>query len=311
MTKPISPSGVRFIKLGRKGEWERTAIETDNVIRLGYRSPMHQQSLKGNWKAVTRHWLEVRGENSATATNDVRQIRDFYEQPDTSLWITFYNRMLWWCFAKQPAEQLDDESRIRHVIGRWRNTDLAGRPLTIQNLDGRLTKVVGYRGTICALDPDVEAYLVRKINGKLPIEVARAQTELANLQLTLEELIRGLWWHDFELLVDLVFAKSGWQRISVLGKTEKAIDLDLEAPVTDRRAFVQVKSQASVKILNDSIAEFQNMAQYDEFYFVVHTADRLADYLSADPRVHVIDVARLAQLVVGAGLVTWLINKRS
>lgn len=311
MTTTIQPAEIRFIKLGRKGEWERSCIEEDAVIRLGYLSPLHNESLRGNWEDVSKHWCQVREGNSTTAANDVRQIRDFYQQPKTTLWITFYNRMLWWCFADLPAELLQDGSRVRHVIGQWSNKDLCGRPLTIQSLDGRLTKIVGYRGTICELDREIGAYLVRKINGNHPPEVLQAQKALDELQASVEKLIKGLWWKDFELLVDLIFAKSGWQRVSVLGQTEKAIDLDLEAPVTGRRAFVQVKSQASTAALEESIAEFQNMAQYDEFYFVVHTAEKLAQYNSSDPRVQVIGSSRLAQLVVGAGLVSWLINKRS
>ena len=43
---------------------------------------------------------------------------------------------------------------------------------------------------------------------------------MADLKEKVENLIQGLWWNDFELLVDLIFAKSGWQRVSVLGKTE-------------------------------------------------------------------------------------------
>ena len=161
------------------------------------------------------------------------------------------------------------------------------------------------------MDSEVAAYLVRKINGKLAPDVRQTQNELAKLQLSVEKLIKGLWWKDFELLTDLVFAKSGWQRVSVLGQTDKALDLDIEAPVTGRRAFVQVKSQATIATLEESIAQFQNMAQFDEFYFVVHTGDKVAQYVSSDARVQVIASARLAQLVIGAGLVTWLINKRS
>ena len=74
---------------------------------------------------------------------------------------------------------------------------------------------------------------------------------------------------------------------------------------------MQVKSQATIATLEESIAQFQNMAQFDEFYFVVHTGDKVAQYVSSDARVQVIASARLAQLVIGAGLVTWLINKRS
>jgi hypothetical protein len=152
----------------------------------------------------------------------------------------------------------------------------------------------------------------RKINAQKPVEVVRAEAQVAQLLQSIEELIRGLWWKDFELLVDLIFAKSGWQRVSVLGQTEKAIDLDLEAPVTGKRAFIQVKSQATPQMFQKSIVDFQNMAQFDEFYFVFHTGVQLLGHTHApsDPRVQLIDVSRLAQLVLNAGLTNWLLNKR-
>ena len=36
-------------------------------------------------------------------------------------------------------------------------------------------------------------------------------------------LMHLLTWKDFELLVDLVFANSGWRRVGVVGKTQKTI----------------------------------------------------------------------------------------
>lgn len=308
---PISPTSARFIKLGETGKWEQSSLQNDQVLRLDYISPMHAACMAGDWDAVTSYWLNFRKGKPAPATNDVRQIRDFYEMPPDTLWFTFYGRVLWWCFAKPEVIELRDKSRVREVNGTWRNTDLAGRVLSVQNLDGRLTKVVGYRGTICGLEPDVFAYLVRKINAQMPAEVAQAEAEVALLLQSIERLIKGLWWKDFELLADLIFAKSGWQRVSVLGQTEKAIDLDLEAPVTGKKAFVQVKSQATLQVLHESIAEFENMAQFDEFYFIFHTGAQLLAHVPSDPRVQLIGVSRLAQLVLNAGLTNWLINKRS
>lgn len=308
---PISPTSARFIKLGEAGKWEQSSLEHDQVLRLDYTSPMHAACMAQDWDAVTSYWLNHRKGNRAPATNDVRQIRDFYEMPPDTLWFTFYGRMLWWCYVKPGVIELPDKSRVRQVDGRWRKTDLVGQVLSVQNLDGRLTKVVGYRGTICGLEPEVFAYLVRKINAQKPTEVVQAEAEVALLLRSIERLIKGLWWKDFELLADLIFAKSGWQRVSVLGQTEKAIDLDLEAPVTGKKAFVQIKSQATLKVLEDSFAEFVNMAQFDEFYFVFHTGTQLLGLVPSDPRVQLIDVSRLAQLVLNAGLTSWLINKRS
>jgi hypothetical protein len=85
-----------------------------------------------------------------------------------------------------------------------------------------------FRGTICSID--LQDYLVRKINGLVIPEVEKTKNSLETLRADIEDLIKGLWWHDFELLIDLVFSKSGWQRFSVLGKTEKDSDLDVYSP---------------------------------------------------------------------------------
>lgn len=309
---PISPSAARFIKLGEGGKWEKSSLEQDQVLRLDYISPMHDACTQKMWPEVNDYWLEFRNANRAAATNDVRQIKDFYEMPPDTLWFTFYARALWWCFAQQDViERPDDKSRIRNVSDRWRNTDIDGRVLHLENLDGRLTKVAGYRGTICSIESSIFAYLVRKINARRPVEVEKAEAEVALLLASIQKLIKGLWWKDFELLADLIFAKSGWQRVSVLGQTEKAIDLDLEAPVTGKKAFVQVKSEANLSVLKESIEMFENMTQFDEFYFVFHSGPELERHRPPDPRVQLIDVARLSQLVLNAGLTNWLINKRS
>jgi hypothetical protein len=249
----------------------------------------------------------------ATATRDINQVKDFYELDSSALWITFYNRKLWWCFAKKEVIELEeDKSRIRHTVNGWSSTDLRGRELTIESLDGRVTTVQGYRGTICGINSDVHAYLINRINGRSIKEVEDAQVQLAGLKTTIAALVKGLYWKDFELLTDLIFSQSGWQRTTELGKTQKSVDIDMRAPVTGRRAFVQVKSNANIKTLNQTIEQFIEMEGFDDLFFVVHTADHgIQLFKSNDPRIHVLDVDRLAELVINAGLIQWLINKRS
>ena len=82
-------------------------------------------------------------------------------------------------------------------------------------------------------------------------EIDAIRTTLNRLESDIETLVRGLWWKDFELLVDLIFAKLGWQRLSELGKTQRSIDLDVFSPITHDRAFVQVKSNTSPREVRD------------------------------------------------------------
>lgn len=301
---------IRYIKLGNGGKWERSCIEQEQTLRLGYESPYHQESLNGDWETVFQHWLEARRGNQGTARRDLNQIRDFYEMKESDIWITFYKRKLYWCRAYEDVHKLEDGSRVRKVIGSWSSEDKNGNPLSIENIDGRITKVQGYRGTICGVE--LPEYLLRKINGEVQPEVQSAKDALAVLKLNVEELIKGLWWNDFELLVDLIFSQSGWQRISVLGKTEKDIDLDVFSPVTQKRAFVQVKSTTNANQIQSYQEIFNEYHQHDEMYFVFHTfSGDLEKLWVDDPRVAVWDISRVADLVINAGLIGWLLAKRT
>lgn len=301
---------IRYIKLGDGGKWERYCIEEQQALRLGYESPYHQESLRGEWDTVRNFWLSSRNGNEGAASRDLNQIRDFYELSETDIWITFYQRKMYWCHAHKEVHELEDGSRIRGVIGSWSCYDKNGSPLTIENLDGRVTKIQGYRGTICGVE--LQEYLQRKINGETQPEIQSTKEALIALKENIENLIKGLWWKDFELLIDLIFSQSGWQRISVLGKTEKDIDLDLFSPVTQRRAFVQVKSSTTESQIQSYCDIFNQHHQYDEMYFVFHTfSGKLENLKLGDPRVAVWDISRVADLVINAGLIDWLLEKRS
>lgn len=300
---------IRYIKLGENGEWEEDCIFKDQTLRLGYQSSQHQESLRGDWEAVREYWLKERKGDQRSASRDLNQIRDFYELKKTDIWVTFYSRKLYWCHAEEDVHELNDGTRIRKVIGSWSCKDKKGNLLTIENIDGRITKVQGYQGTICAVE--LPEYLLRKINGDVQPEIQATIDSLANLKQRVEELIKGLWWKDFELLVDLIFSKSGWQRISVLGKDQKSLDLDLYSPVTQKRAFVQVKSSTNISDLQYYQEEFKKY-DHDEMYFVYHTFTGDPEQLpNNDPKVSVWDVSRIADLVIDAGLVRWLLTKRS
>ena len=112
-----------------------------------------------------------------------------------------------------------------------------------------LTQVAAYRQTICRIKP--AAYLLRRINAVEEPVVARAREARSAMVAVAAEMIAALHWADFETLVDLIFARSGWQRISRVGGTQKDVDLILEQPATGEKACVQVKSKAGQAVLDD------------------------------------------------------------
>lgn len=299
---------IRYIKLGKGGCWEKSCIEEDNTIRFGYEGK-HEECLRGNWEVVKEYWLSNRNDLSA-ATRDTNQIKDFYELSEDDIWITFYKRKMYWCRAGKEVIQLEDDTRIRKVIGSWSCNDVKGNGLTIENIDGRVTQVQGFRGTICSIN--LPEYVLRKINAESQTEVTEAQENLERLKVSLASLINGLWWKDFELLLDLIFAKSGWQRVSVLGKTEKDIDLDLYSPITNRKAFVQIKSSTNISEIKSCIDAYKSHDQYNEMYMAFHTVNgdiRLIE--ETDSSVHLLDISKISELVIHTGLINWLITKRT
>src|SRR4051794_10686268 len=108
------------------------------------------------------------------------------------------------------------------------------------------------------------------------------------------DLIRKLHWRDFETIVDLLFTRLGWQRMSELGETMADFDLILVQPATNERGYVQVKSKATQHELNE-FYEVSKEIKADKAWFVLHTAsDNLT--LPSD-LVEVWDTRRLATLI--------------
>ncbi|MBL8882400.1 MAG: hypothetical protein JNL45_05025 [Hyphomicrobium sp.] len=242
----IAPQAVRYIKLGEGGLWEAECLAR-GIIRFGFgssRPDRFVQCSSGNWMALREGFL-VEGKTASTATRFANEIRTFFEDRGSILWITFFGERLGWGFLDaSPAQPSDDGRGVwRSVSGGWKHTDINGDALTKERLAGSLTKLAAYRGTSCSVD--VADYTIRRINGlKLP-DVEKAIHALSEIHSAVIGLIRLLEPKDFELLVDLVFAASGWRRLGVVGKTQKTLDLDLMLPSTGERAFVQVKSRTT------------------------------------------------------------------
>lgn len=301
----ITASSAHYIKLGRGGDWEAESI-TGGVLRFGYREAPHDLCLSGNWPAVWEAMKEIRGDAGA-ATRDVNQIRTYYETDESAIFITFVGGLLYWCRPVGSVELLPDRSHRRQTLDGWRNVTLAGTLLTSDRLSGHLLKVQMFRGTIC----DVKAmdYLLRKLSDQLSPEVAAAEEAERVLMAATIPLMRLLTWQDFELLVDLLFSTSGWRRVSEVGRTQKTIDIELVLPSTAERAFVQVKSQATIGALNDYVARLAEAEAYDRMFFVWHTGNIPED--PAPEGVILLGPQRLARMILDAGLSSWLREKVS
>lgn len=306
----IAASEVLFIKLGEKGRWEKDCIEGERpCIQLGFISRQHKESLAGNWEAVRKYWLTTGGKTKGKATEFTHQVKRFYTAGKDTLWITFYRRKLWWCFTSPRVEELSNGSRIRSSIRPWSCKDLKGKDLHVDSLSGALTKVQGFQGTICKVKE--AEYLLGRLNGIHPQEVQDAEESLERLETAMERIIPRLGWKDFELLCDLIFTHAGWQRISVIGKTEKTIDMELLEPVVEKQILVQIKSEANLETFRKYQQSFKDLNKNARAYFVVHSPSPDLEKYKTDGKVVLLTKRTLAKLVVSAGLSRWLIQKAS
>ena len=248
--------------------------------------------------------------NGRQGQNSTREVQDFYTLGPDCLWITFVDGYLWWGFAEPEVRLLEasappNASRARKIIGGWRKTSLSGTPLAMSELTTRLTQVANYRGTICAVR--ASDYLLRKINGEEEPVLLAATAARSAMIASAKSMIAELHWADFEIMVDLIFARGGWQRVSVLGGTMADIDLMIEQPTLGETASVQVKSRASQVVLDEHVAWFVSSGQSRTF-FVCHSPDGALNHKGA-AGVHLWTGDHLAEVAVKSGLFEWLMDR--
>lgn len=307
--KPIEAKTALFIKLGTGGMWESDCIR-DGILRLGYHDVPHELCASSSWAKVKASFRE--DSDPGSVTRHITQLQKFYQEPRSTLWITFHSDRLWWCFANPEVILLPDKSKTRNVIGKWRDTDIKDNALIKGHLSGKLLAVQSFQGTICSVSE--LNYLLHKINGTSEQHVLEAQNAFKGLVAALVPIIKNLHPKDLETLTDLIFRQAGWQRTGVAGEVEKDIDLDLLSPITRERIGIQVKSKATLSVFRSYQAKFADMRGFSRFYFVTHSPDKKLQASLAevsDKSFLYWGVEELAEQSARNGLTGWLIDKAS
>jgi len=301
----IATTAVRYIKLGPGGAWFDRCIR-EGLLEVGHATVGHDLASAGDWDAVRAAFA---GNNPTKASDFTRELRDVYTLPDTALWITIGQGRLWWAFAEPEVFAVSGEGRgvrARNVIGKWSSQDQKSRPLLLDGLSTRLTKVAAYRQTLCKVEH--ADYLLRRINGIEEPAVVTARAAQTQMVASARALIEALDWRDFEVMTDLIFAQSGWRRVSAVGGSDQAdTDLVLEQAATGERAMVQVKSSATQGVVDDYLARFLR-GGFSRGFLVCHSP-RSAISAPADAAFHLWLGDRLAEQAMAAGLLPWLIEK--
>lgn len=302
---PIAPAAVRYIKLGPGNAWAAESLK-DGRLAFGHHGVPHVAAAAGDWDRVR---AVLSGKVSDRKASDfLREVRDFYTLGPDCLWITFHAGRMWWAFAEPEVVPMDAPSdvigsRYRRVLGGWSSQNINGETLILNDISSRLTKTGAYRQTLCEIE--AKDYAIRLINGEenpAAREVRRARQDFES---ALVPLIQSLHQNDFEVLVELIFTRLGWVRVSGIGGQQKDTDFVLEQPVTGARALVQVKSSANQAILDDYSRRFSEMPA-DTHFFICHSPEGRLD---AGPDMHVWTGETLAARVVEAGLTDWVLDR--
>ena len=306
----LNADKILFIKLGGGGRDEEDCIMKENTIKLGYREISHKLCMANDWEQVSVEIASKLKTGKGPTTSHKNQIKKFYTEPRTTMWITFFDCKLWYCFAEEKIVYDEfSKTKSRKTVDGWHCTDSLNTTLFIQELSGKLTKTQAFRGVICNVKE--KSYLLNKINNIQSPLIENVNTNLALLKTSIKKLIQELSPQDFEIFVDLIFRSSGWSRIGALGNVIKTLDIELLAPVTGERAAVQIKSQSDIKTYEDYEKKL-NIVQYDKLFFVTHSPCEQLKIKIKDTnkksRVQIWNAEKLADLSINAGLITWLIN---
>lgn len=305
--KLLSPTKAFFIKLGEGGSFEKESIEGRNILKISYKEISHQLCVAGKWDEVRKEIAEKMKVGDGVITYHLTQLKYFYEEDTQVLWITFFNNKLWWCFADREVILEKDGTRYRSVKGRWSCKDLKGKSLFLEDLSGRLLRTQGFRGTICKVAEF--DYLIDKINSHESKDVAETEYAFNNLREKLAVIIKKLQPKEFELLIDLIFRNAGWQRLGVVGKTVKTIDLAIVHPITGERAVVQIKTQSNVAEYKEYEKKFLDMTEYDKFFYIVHSPElSLKNYNNESENINVYFAEKVSEMAINAGLYYWILK---
>lgn len=302
----INFQNAYYLKLGAGGKWEADSIQ-DGFLRFGWAQQSLSDLNDGKWDAVSSQLLAQYSKNPHVATNYLRRLQDIVDSTSDDIWITFHKAKMWWARVGAGPVEEDIHSKFRRVLGTWSDKSISGRTLIANELPGKLAQLQGFWGTVCRVR---EFELLRRVlNGERSAVAFQISVQRAALESSISQAIRELHWKDYETLVDLVFRHTGWTRVSVLGQHAKAYDLELREPVTNDRYVVQIKSRASKKDLDETVAQFST-ADYRKVFFVVHTPTKdLAQALDVPEHVELVAPETLARLALEAGLSSWIEEK--
>jgi Restriction endonuclease len=308
MAEIVLPNSVRYVKNGRGGQWWQAA-QANNQIHVGWKCVPHELLLTPDFPKI-KQVLKAEFGSRQGATQDFNALCDLLDAPSKHIWITFQDGCMWWCTALDGAlvnsngESLEKGNFWLACNRPWSNQSLKGRLLAISDLPGSVTRTAGFKATVCT--PKAWQAVLRIIRDERDPDATTAANARSDYQQAVLTMVKRLSPEDFEQLIDHILARTGWARISTLGKTREGIDVEAENLAVGEIAFVQVKGSANQRVLDDYIERFNKRREfYARMIFAVHSPmGKLTPPI--DHAVQVWTGDRLAHLVVRLGLGEWV-----
>jgi hypothetical protein len=236
------------------------------------------------------------------------------QNPSQHNWVTIEDGYLWWCTVRDGITVNLDKGKEKtegsfwlSCNRPWSNRSIGGRLLARADLPGIVGAVAGFRAAICVPkgSPDILRIIQDRKN---PDAVAATQAREAYTAAVVK-LVAELHDRDFELLIDLILARTGWTRLAKLGGATEGIDIEAENAATNEIAFVQVKSEAGQGVLDDYVQRFQaRRERYNRMIFAVHKPIETLKLPAGEP-IQIWSGERIAQLAVQLGLGEWIANR--
>jgi hypothetical protein len=303
------PVSVRYVKNGAKGLWWAAAKKRGQV-HLGWKDVPAALLRKPDYGQIEGIIRTVFGEKRG-ATQDFNALCDALKCPSQYIWMTFEDGFMWWCTVRDgaipnPAQESRSEGHFWLECDRpWSNCSLNGRLLTFAELPGTVTKTAGFKATVC--EPDAWQTALRIIRDEKDPDAEIASDARAKYEQAVSQMVKRLSPKDFEQVVDLILARSGWVRISTLGGPREGVEADVENPAAAEVAFVQVKSSAGQDVLDDYIRRFQKRRdRYARMIFAVHTPHGRLEVPRNHTSIQIWDGGKIANLIVRLGLGEWV-----
>jgi len=222
-------------------------------------NPLHntpKYNYAKDWEPVRQAYANC---TDTVQTSNALAIRRFYTATAEDYFFTFLKGKMYYCHPIGDVIPVtfdsffEKGSRIRHTTG-WKCVAEADETIELmeRNLSGRITKAKMYRGTICELKGEDKVTFFNTLNCQFP-EHDEFTTLRTKTKALIIKVMKTLSPHDFEVFVDMLLTKSGWNRVGERGGTVKAIDMQYYIPIEKRTVYVQVKSELKLSEYKQAI----------------------------------------------------------